>query len=393
VENETVPTDGRVWLQAEALRDDGYKVSIICPASKRWPARHEEVEGLVIYRHPDWESGGGKFHLVLEFLNATFREVILAWQVFVKDRFHVIHAANPPDFIWLVALPFKLFGVKFVFDVHDLSPELFLSKFGTDHPWLHKLLLFFEGRSCRLADLVIATNDSYRTILMDRHHLPTDKLEIVRNDPVIIEDRKLQKQVSFEPPGERRHKILFVGAINSQDGVDILIEALGILKNEIGRTDFECTIAGDGTELESVRRQAHRLGLDGHVIFRGYIDDRNEVERLLTEADICVEPAPDNPLNRHSTFIKVLEYMAAGKPIVAFDLKETRCSAEGGCLYAKSGDVLGMANQMERLIRDAGLRETLGLIGRQRVKAKLNWNNARRNLLHAYQNLAVNRAR
>ena len=333
-----------------------------------------------------FSNRGGKINQLVEYANAFFWEVLICLRVyFCTGRFHIIHGANPPDHIFLIALLFRLFGVKFIFDHHDLAAELYLCKFGGKKKLIYRLLSFMEKLSCRTADAIISTNQSYKKYVIETHGIKPEKIFIVRNDPEEIGPQP------HERTGHERTipltKLLYIGSINSQDGVDILVRVVQVLVSQLNQRQVHCTVVGDGDDLRRVKGLCTELCMDPYFEFTGYIYDRKMIQRLMEGADICLETAPYNEVNCRSTFIKIMEYMAAGKPIVAFDLDETRYSAQGSALLIEPGNLRAFAEGIERLVSDPTLRKTLGECGQRRISETLNWNNSSRELLKVYQSL------
>lgn len=386
VENATIPYDPRVWREAQTVREWGYEVSIISPKGKSAFRNFENINGIDIYRHPTKSNCKSKSAFIFEYINALFWQLFLTIRIYLKKPFGILHAANPPDTIFLIALLFKLFRVKYIFDHHDLSPELYLIRFSRKKDLVYKTLILFEKISCKLANAVISTNESYKRIVLGRHNVDPKKIFIVRNDPII--NSYLLRKKESDKGEESKKVILYVGSINPQDGVNILIQALYYLVNNLNRKDFICYIIGDGDSLKFVKQTAKELKLMQFVDFKGYIHEKEKIIEFLYSSDICVEPASDNELNRHSTFIKIMEYMAAARPIVAFDLFETRCSANNSAIFVKPGDIKGFAKAIKKLIDAPQLRKELGKSGLERIKKELNWKNASRNLKNAYHSLS-----
>ncbi len=382
VENNTVPPDIRVWREARTARDAGYGVTVIAPRNDAYPARHEVVDGIEIYRHPQLAAGGGKLGQVLEYANALLWETFLSIRLFLNKRFHVIHAANPPDHVFLIALLFRPAGVRYIFDHHDLAAELYVSKFAGRKGLVYRVLSLMERLSCRTAHAVVTTNASYAAYVTERHRIAPEKISIVRNDP---EAPMPARSVKPKQQGPRANKLVYVGSINRQDGVDLLVRAVHALARRQDAGVVHCTVIGDGDDLPRVRALCAELSVEARFEFTGYVYDRTRVRAAVEAADICVEPAPLNEANRRSTFIKIMEYMAAGKPIVAFDLPETRFSAgEGSALLVEPGSIECFADAIARLMGDPALRERLGACGRDRIATVLNWQNAAVTLLQVY---------
>jgi glycosyltransferase involved in cell wall biosynthesis len=387
VENFPAPLDKRVWHEALVAKEIGFDVTVISPENERARGKYVKIEGIEIFRHPNELRIFGKFGFLSEYMNALFWEFYLSIKVFLKKPFHIIHAANPPDTIFLIALFLKPFGVKFIFDIHDLTPELYLVKFLRGKDLIFRLLKLCEKFSCKLADSVITTNLSYNAIVKDRHNLKPKKIFIVRNDPKPDDFHPIIKAAAKEPD---RIVLLFIGSINSQDGVDNLLYALHFLINGLDENNFVCNIIGGGESLSAVKHLARILKIEDFIDFKGWITEKERIKDHLFESDICIEPAPDNILNRHSTFIKVMEYMAAGKPVVAFDLKETRFSTNNSAVLVQPGDIKAFAKAIKKLIDEPLLRQQLGHSGKSRIANELNWKNASRNLKKAYEVLYQN---
>lgn len=385
VENHAVPPDRRVWRQAIAARDWGYDVSVICRREGNATAPYEKIDGIDIYRHPMPADFHGILDYLLEYSNAFFWEFLFAVRLYWKKPFHIIHAANPPDTIFVVAAFFKPFGVKFIFDIHDLSPELYSALFAKKSGLIYKMLVFAEKLSCKKADAIITTNQSYSEISMKRHNLDPNRMFVVRNDPTVNE---------FDMPDSIPKKdgekvILYLGSINPQDGVKKLIEAIDYLVNSLGEKDITCIVIGGGQAFNEVKRTVHELRLEEYVDLKGEIWDRAIIREFLNLADVCVEPAPDTDINRHSTFIKISEFMAAGKAIVAFDLKESRYSANGAAVFVTPGDVKGFAIAIKELLHDPSRRQEMGRLGKERIMSSLNWKNSLCNMKKAYDSLNI----
>ena len=385
VENNSVPPDIRVWREATTAKAAGYSVAIIAPKNRSFSKSYELIDGIEIYRHPSFNNKGGKINQIVEYFNALLWEVFLSFRVFFKKRFQIIHAANPPDHIFLIALLYKLFGVKFIFDHHDLAPELYIAKFGGKKNMVFRLLSFMEKLSCLTADAIISTNQSFKKHVIRRHGIKPEKIFIVRNDPELPKKQLIDKVDQYDK--EHIAKLLYVGSINNQDGVDLLIKAAHILVNQLNQKQFKCTVVGDGDDLPRVKRLCADLGMNSYFDFTGYIYDRNIIRTFIEETDICLESAPDSEANCRSTFIKVMEYMAAGKPIVAFDMEETRYSAQDSALLIENGNFGAFAEAIEKLMHDSGLREKLGKYGQYRITERLNWDNSARELIRVYEHV------
>lgn len=383
VENESVPTDARVWNEACLLRDAGFDVTVVCPAgAERDQERTATIDGVTIRRFPLKQASGGVVGFLVEYLTALVRMAAIVWRSDQPVR--VIHSSNPPDLLFLVGLVPKLrWGTKLVFDHHDLVPELFEARFGG-----RKLLLGLtratEWLSFRTADAVISTNESYRRIAIERGGKAPEEVRVVRN----ARDRATFRPVEPDPSLKRGRPYLavYVGVMGQQDGGDVAVRVAGIYRNQLGRDDLQVTFVGDGDQLDECKRLAAELGVEDMVHFAGWVD-KDEVLRHLSTADVGLATDPPSPLNDVSTMIKVVEYAAVGLPMVSFDLAESVVSAGDAALYAPAGDEKAMAEQLATLIDDADLRADLGRKALARSEGPLSWQAARDALLETYERL------
>jgi glycosyltransferase involved in cell wall biosynthesis len=382
-EDLPVPFDRRVWREANTLRDAGYPVAVICRAGKGYEAGHTVIEGIDIFRYPLPIEARRSLGYLAEYLIAFFWQSVLAWRVYFTRGFDAIHACNPPDLIFLVAAPFKLLGKKFIFDHHDLSPELYEAKFGR-RGVAYRILLGFERLTFRLADISIATNESFRTVAIRRGRMPASQVFIVRNGPSHEQMQILEAVPSLKCG--RPYLVGYVGVMGRQDGVHHLLGAARHVLKEMLRTDVHFGIVGDGPELSSLRSLAKEYGIEDHVTFTGRIPDP-ELFEMLNTADVCVNSDVFNEMNDKSTMNKIMEYMALGKPIVQFDLAEGRVSAQGASLYARANDEIDLALQIVALLDDPERRKTMGRLGRERIENQLQWKYQAPNLLAAYRAL------
>lgn len=381
VENLPSPFDRRVWQEATTLHDNGYVVSIICPTGKGYEKEYEIIDGIHIYRyHLPFEAEGAKGYL-LEYSLALFHTFRLAWVVCFRHGFDVIHACNPPDLLFLIGGFFKLLmNKKFIFDHHDINPELYEAKFGR-RDFFYRLLVLFERWTFKIADISIATNESYKRIAIERGGMDPKKVFVVRSGP------KLDRLRIIPPKDElkcgRKYLIGYVGVMGAQEGIDLLLQAASYLIKDLERTDVHFGLVGGGTSLEEMKQMAIDLGIIDVVTFTGRVPDQELLEMLNT-ADICVNPDVANEMNDKSTMNKIMEYMALGKPIVQFDLTEGRVSAQESSLYAKKNDPVDMALKIVQLLDDHELRKRMGEFGRDRVECELEWQYEAPKLLAAY---------
>jgi glycosyltransferase involved in cell wall biosynthesis len=400
VENN-YPQDTRIRNEATFLTACGYKVTVICLKKAGQPSS-EVVNGVQVYRLPRFElfkkvssPNPGLIKLlflkaksfmgyVVEYLYFTTACFVTVTYIFFRYGFDVIHAHNPPDTLFLVALPYKLIGKKFVYDHHDLCPELYMSRYGAQKGFFSKLLRLFEWFCLKTANITIATNESYKQVHIERGQRKPETIFVVRNGP----DRLRMTHTPPSPRLRSMNKCIlgYVGNINPQDGVDYLLRSLHKLVYELKRDDFYCVIMGNGDSVPDLRLLAKELKIENNVELTGFVSEE-DLQANLSAADICVDPDPSSPLNDVSTWIKIMEYMAFEKPIVSFDLKETRVSAQDAALFVPPNDELAFAKGIVTLMDDPALRLKMGKFGRQRVEKELQWSVVSKNLQSAYQSL------
>jgi glycosyltransferase involved in cell wall biosynthesis len=384
VENLTVPFDRRVWLEARALTSAGYQVSVICPKGENYTKSFEVLEDIYIYRYPTPPPTKGTASYIWEFIYCWFATAWLSLRIHFGRGFDIIHACNPPDTFFALARCYKLFGKKFVYDQHDLCPELFLARFAKPRAWMHKALLMLEKWTYDTANIVLSTNESYRKTAIGRGKVQPEDVVVVRSAPDI-------KRFSPVDPIEelkrgKDHIVSYLGVMAPQDGVDYFIRAIDHIVHTLKRDDVHFVLIGSGDSFQELRELTTSLGLDRCVEFTGRIPDR-DVERYLSTASVCVSPDPKNDLNDLSTMNKILEYMALGRPIVAFDLKETKFSAGDGALYAESNDFRDFGDKIVELLNDEPRRAEMGERNMRRLREKLSWYNSCVCLLEAYKKL------
>jgi len=383
VENLPSPFDRRVWQEATTLHEAGYEVSIICPTGKGYEEKYEVIDGVHIHRHNLPMEAEGALGYLLEYSAALFWEFVLAWRVLLTRGFDAIHACNPPDNIFLIGGFFKLFGKKFLFDHHDINPELYEAKFGR-RDFFYKVMLAWERWTFRVADVSIATNESYKRIAIERGGMPEDRVYVVRSGPKLDRLRIMPSLESLKHG--RRYLIGYVGVMGKQEGIDYLLRAAQHMVFELGRKDVHFGLVGGGTSLEEMKDYARELGVADYVTFTGRVPDQEMLEMLNT-ADICVNPDVANEMNDKSTMNKIMEYMALEKPIVQFDLTEGRHSAQEASLYARKNDERDLAAKIVELLDDEDRRRTMGAYGRKRVEQELSWEHEVPKLLAAYDRL------
>ena len=384
VQNLPVPFDRRVWQEASELHASGYQVSLVCPVGRGHSARYECLNGIHIYRHPLPLEAKGAWGYLLEYSSSLFWEFVLACRVLRRHGFDAIHACNPPDNVFLIGGFFKLFGRKrFLFDHHDINPELYEAKFRR-RGLLHRMLLVWERLSFRLADVSIATNESYRRIAIERGGMRPENVFVVRSGPS-LERLKILPAVPSLRKG-RRFLVGYVGVMGQQEGIQYLIEAAHHIVYTLGRNDIHFALVGGGPALEEMRDLARARGLVDYLDFTGRVPDQMLLE-VLNTADVCVNPDEANDMNDKSTMNKIMEYMALGKPIVQFDLTEGKFSAQQASLYAQPNNAIDMAQHIVALLDDPQKREQMGRFGRARVENELAWQYEAPKLLNAYDRL------
>ncbi len=388
VENLPCPFDRRVWQEARTLAAAGYQVSIICPKAPGFEENFVQIDGIDIHRHRLPAEADGVLGYALEYSVALAMEFWLSLKILFGRGFDVIHACNPPDTIFLIGGFYKLFGKKFLFDHHDINPELYEAKFGK-RGFGRRLLIALERMSFSTADLVISTNESYRQIAIDRGGKKPEDVFVVRSGP----DLSRIRQVPANPELRKGRKYLvgYVGVMGKQEGIDLLLQAVQLIVHHLKRTDIQFGLVGGGTELPAMRELAKQLGVAEYVTFTGRAPDAELLEMLNT-ADICVNPDRANEMNDRSTMNKVMEYMALAKPIVQFDLTEGRVSAGEASWYARPNDVADLAQKIVALLGDENQRIHMGAIGRQRVEQVLAWQHEAPRLLAAYEHMTGDRS-
>ncbi|MGQ0673555.1 MAG: glycosyltransferase family 4 protein [Hyphomicrobium sp.] len=382
VENLTVPLDRRVWQEAGALRDAGYTVSVVCPKGGKYTARYELLDGIHVFRHPLPYEADGPLGYALEYGWALAWEFALSVKAYCKVGFDCIQACNPPDLLFLIAGFWKyLFGKPFIFDHHDINPELYEAKFGKRGAF-HALMLKLERATFRTADVSIATNETFKEIAITRGGMAADRVFIVRSIPDLSRFRRVVPDPRLA--NGRKHTIGYVGIMGAQDGVDLLIEAMAELVNVQGRRDLQCVIVGSGTELPRLTSMVAERGLGDYVTFTGFLSGQPLLS-AYSSFDIGVIPDPKNGYNDKIAMNKVFEYMSLGIPFVQFDLVEGRKVAGGAALYAADNSPVDLARRLARLADDEELRGRLAAEGQARAAMLLRWDVERARLLAAYE--------
>lgn len=383
IENETVPADRRVWDECRALVAAGYGVSVIGPRAPGEPA-YEELEGVRLYRYAAPRESPSTLGFIYEYAYSWLRAAALTVKVLIRDGFDAIQACNPPDTYFALAAPLKLAGKRFVFDQHDLSPELYISRFGRSDGLLFTGLRVLERATYLVADHVISTNQWYREIALTRGRRRPESVTVVRNGPDL--QRMRRRPPRPELKNGKQLLCCFLGVIEPHDGVDLAVRAAHHLIHQLGRRDCHFAFLGDGDCLPAVRRLAHELCLDNWVTFTGWAQDEMIFDYLST-ADLGLQPDPKDPRADISTVVKTMEYMAFELPVVAFDLKETRASAAGAAVYVQSPDEASYAEAIHALLDDPPRRAEMGRVGRRRVEERLAWDHQKIAYVQVYDRL------
>jgi glycosyltransferase involved in cell wall biosynthesis len=387
VENLPVPFDRRVWQEATTLARNGNTVSVICPAMKGYTRSYECLEDIHIYRHPLPVEGSGAAGYLIEYLLSLFFQFFLSFKVLMNNGFDVIHACNPPDNIFIIGGFFKyLLNKKFLFDHHDINPELYIAKFGKKD-FFYRIMLLWERLTFKTADVSIATNQSYKTIAIKRGGMDPEKVFIVRSGPDLQRTRPLPPNTAWR--NGKDYLVGYVGVMGAQEGLDLLLKGIAYVVHDLKRTDIHFALVGSGTEIDQLKGLASQLKIEEYLTFTGRVKDDVLME-ILSSADVCVNPDVVNEMNDKSTMNKIMEYMALGKPIVQFDMTEGRFTAGESSLYALKNDYISFMNKVIELISDPLKMEKMGKYGRSRVVSTLQWKHEAPRLLAAYH--AINRS-
>lgn len=385
VQNLPVPQDRRVWMEAQALFENGFQVSIISPRNEN-QTKFETIDGIFIYRYLKPPKTNGYLGYIWEYAYSFFNTLYLTIKVYFERGFSVIHSANPPDFFFIIALPFKLFGVKFIYDQHDLMPEMLLARFKkSKRHFLYKALLFLEKMSYRTADVHIATCQSglKKTLTRIKNRKKSFVVRSVPDKNVI--DRKLIDK-KMADAAKRKFKFLcsYIGVMGPQDGVDKLIKSIKIIVKDFGRTDIGFVLMGDGDDFERIVEMAKKFGVESNIIFTGWADAKI-ISTYLYNSQVGLMPEPKNDYTNNSLHKKVLEYMSCSLPVVAYNLREAQRSAGDGAIFVKNNDEAKFAKAVVQLINDPGLRIVMGKRGKERVEANFSEQSSREELLLAYE--------
>ncbi|SDT86250.1 glycosyltransferase family 4 protein [Desulfobacula phenolica] len=384
VENLPVPFDRRVWQEATTLKNNGYSVCIICPAMNGYLKRYELIDGIHIYRHPLPLEGRGAFGYMVEYSSALYYQFVLSLKIFFQHGFDVIHACNPPDNIFIIAVFFKFFfRKKFLFDHHDINPELYLAKFGKKDLF-YRLMLLWEKWTFKIADVSIATNESYKAIAIRRGGMKSENVYIVRSGPNL--ERTKRRPVNDKWKKGKKYLVGYVGVMGGQEGLDYLLKGISFLVHVLKRENIHFILVGNGTELELLKTMARQLKIEAYVTFTGRVPDDTLME-ILSTADVCVNPDAVNDMNDKSTMNKIMEYMALAKPIVQFEMTEGRFSAQDASLYAEPNNYESLIKKIIEIIDNPEMGKQMGNYGRMRIVSKLQWKHEIPKLLSAYNGL------
>jgi glycosyltransferase involved in cell wall biosynthesis len=382
VQNLPVPFDRRVWLEATSLTAAGYAVSVICPKAKGYTASFERLEGVDIYRYGLPIAAQGAVGFMLEFAWCFLRACMKSVRVAAAGRgLDVIHACNPPETYWLLAWFWRLFGKRFLFDHHDLSPEMYAAKFGRNSGPMYKGLLFLERMTFKSADVVITTNESHKRIAQERGGLAPENVFVVRSGPDLGRFEVHEPDPAWKKG--KRFLLVYLGEMCKQDGVDHLVRAVRALREDLKRDDFHAVFVGGGPEQPMIRAYADAQGVADVCTFTGRVSD-DDLCRILSSADVAVDPDPKTAWSDKSTMNKIMEYMFFGLPIVCYDLTEHRVSAQEAAVYVDANSDRALAEGISALLDDPLRRARMSRCGAERVRQKLVWQHSVPPLLAAY---------
>lgn len=381
IENNNVPFDRRVWQEAEALRDAGHEVTVICPRTLQAPRLRETLDGIRIRRHPRAIEAERPWQYVVEYLNAIFWQIVLSLGILARHGVDVVHIGNPPDIAFVVGGLLRMVGARVVFDQHDLSPEIYEAKFGSRGA-VWRALLICERASYRVAHVVITSNESMRRTAIKRGGRRPEDVFVVRNGPRLDPSRQDEAMQGLKKG--RPNLVCYMGIIAAQEGLEGLVRVVDDIVNGRGRTDVQFMIVGDGTGLTALKEETSSRGLDDFVTFTGYLTG-DRFWAALNTADVCVSPEPGTTLNDRSTLVKTMDYMAMAKPVVQYDLTEARVTAGDAALYATPDDEADLADKILYLLDHPDLRRDLGERASQRIQTKLAWQHQVPHLISAYR--------
>jgi glycosyltransferase involved in cell wall biosynthesis len=384
VQNLSVPFDRRVWLECQSLVEAGFRVAVVCPKAPGDPTYYR-LNGVDLYKYPSYAPGKSGMSFVFEYAYSFFATLFLSLRASMSGRFAVVQTCNPPDLFWPIGLLFRVLqGSSFVFDHHDLCPELYQSRFPNGNQLIYKALRLMERLTARTADHVISTNNSYREIVIDRDGIAPIRSTVVRTGPDLTKLRRTGAEPSLRR--DKRHLAVYLGVMGPQDEVEIVLEMANHIVRKLHRRDIGFTLIGSGDCFDDLVALSHRLDLSEFVTFTGRVPDA-DVATILSTADVGISPDPKNPLNDVSTMNKTMEYMAFALPVVAFDLCETRFSAGDAAVYATPNDVGELAQLLVDLLDDEARRREMGLAGLARVEQELAWIHQAPRYVEVYESL------
>lgn len=386
VENLPVPNDRRVWLEATTLQKAGYNVSVISIKGKNASASREVLDDVHVYRYPTPPQTSGTLSFIIEFAYCWIMSFYLSLIVARKQGIDIIHACNPPETFWLIGWFYKLFGKKFLFDHHDLSPEMYYSRFGKKGT-AYKLLILLEKLTFKTADIVMTTNETHKNIAIERGGYPADKIYIVRSGPDHHKLSPAEPDLSLK--NGKPYMVSYLGVLNPQDGVDTVVHLADYMVKQMGRTDIQFVIMGSGDSLQDLKDLTTELGLNDYMHFTGWVE-LDTIRAYLSTSDVCVDTMPKTPYSDAATMNKILEYMSVARPVAVFDLVESRVSAQTAAVYANPDDVPDLAQKVSDLLADEQKRQEMGQFGRQRIENELAWEHQQKNLLAAYEAICQN---
>lgn len=386
VENLPVPNDRRVWLEATTLQKAGYNVSVISIKGKNATASRETLDNINVYRYTTPPQTSGTLSFIIEFAYCWLMSFYLSLVVARQHGLDIIHACNPPETFWLIGWFYKLFGKKFLFDHHDLSPEMYYSRFGKKGT-AYKLLIWLEKLTFKTADIVLTTNETHKNIAIQRGGYPADKIYIVRSGPDHHKLRPIEPDPTLK--NGRPYMVSYLGVLNPQDGVDTVVHLADHMVKQMGRTDIQFVIMGSGDSLQDLKNLTSELSLNDYMHFTDWVE-LDTIRAYLSTSDVCVDTMPKTPYSDAATMNKILEYMSVARPVAVFDLVESRVSAQTAAVYARPDDLPDLANKVADLLADPQKRQEMGHYGRQRIENELAWEHQQKHLLAAYQALCQN---
>ena len=386
VQNLPVPFDRRVWQEALALDAAGYEVHIICPRTQEYPKRRELLNNIQIYRYSPGPEARRAAGYLLEYPVALLAHLRLAVSLRLRRRVDIVHICNPPDLLFLAVLPLVMAGARLIYDHHDATPELMIAKGQREDGMLVRLMKLFERLTYRCADVSIETNQSFRTIALERGGMAPEDVFVVRSAPNIARFSGAQPDETWRRG--RKHLVGYLGIMGRQDGLDYLIDAVDLIVRERKRDDIQFALVGAGPELPRLQERVKDMGLADYIEFTGLVSSGQLLGSIMSTADVCVAPDEANSMNDISAMNKIVEYMALGRPIVQFDLHEGRLSAGPASLYAERNNVTSLAEAIVQLIDDQEMGARMGQLGQERFRASLSWESQVPKLLAAYKRAA-----